>query len=196
MLNIVDMTRLINDISFELDLESFERTHGSKINITKVKSWMEEVESNYSKEIKEVGNTDLLDAWRELTVKIEAEDAKPVRALPKEELKALFKDFLAGDILPKMRRIGVKDYTFEDDDIIYQINKNNENSPNHKSCSTFGHNPYEMVYSIKGRAFIQGIIDKYKPDNLSELEALFTKYRYNTKIYDDSGAIQPYPVEA
>lgn len=154
--------QLVNDISYELDLDYFGKTHGNVINISKLKDWRDTIKLSYKAAFEKDADkySEVIEMLDKLDSIIAAEEEEPIVGLATSELREFYGELMAGKIHPKVKDYQRKRerYVLEDDDI----------------CESIGINHLEVVDSARSRRFIDLMIEKYKPIDMTELRSLFS----------------------
>lgn len=161
MLDSVIVGKLVNDISYELDLEYYGKSHGSVINIHKLKEWYDKTEQDHKKLFDEDPNIhkEAIRMMEELAAIIKEEDDKLIMGIPPSELRSLYGEFMSGKLNPKFKEYNKKQQRFllEDSEL----------------CETTGITALEVAEQTRTRRFIDLMIVKYKPADTNELRSLF-----------------------
>ena len=157
--------KLVNDISYELDLEYYGKSHGNVINITKLKDWFDTIEASHKKTFEEEPqrNSEVIKMLAELKAIIEEEESKPIVGLAASELREVYGEFMSGKLNPKVKeysRIRER-YLLEDSEL----------------CDSNGISHLEVADGARSRRFIDLMIMKYKPADMTELRSLFSSER-------------------
>lgn len=161
MLDLMTVGKLVNDISYELDLEYYGKSHGSVINIHKLKEWYDKVEQDNKKSFEENPeiHQEVIAMMKELAAVIKEDDDKLIVGIPHSELRELYGEFMGGKLNPKFREYWKKRqrYLLEDAEL----------------CEASGITALEVADSARSRRFVDLMIVKYKPADTNELRSLF-----------------------
>ena len=161
MINESQVRGLIDDISYELNVEHYMLTETYLDNPFKLKKWLEAVKDSRKLEIK--GNKDAQMAVERLEALIENHENLPVEDIPKNDIKGIYINLVDGAIRPRLTTHMSGRYQLEDSELCDSVIIDRSADELRKSaCST---------------EFIHNIIKKYKPKNSTELAGLFVVNR-------------------
>lgn len=154
--------KLVNDISYELDLEYFGKSHGNVINITKLKDWYDTQEISHKKTFEEapVIYSEAIAMLAELKNIIDEEEAKPIIGLATSELREFYGEFMSGKLHPKLRH--------------HQQQRQRLMLEDSELCDASGITHLDLADAARSRRFIDLMIMKYKPADMGELRSLFS----------------------
>lgn len=154
--------KLVNDISYELDLDYYGKTHGNVINITKLKDWLDSLEAKYKKDFEESPEiySEVIVMIANLKAVIEEEENKPIIGLATSELREFYGEFMKGKLHPKLNE--------------YQQHRGRLFLEDKDLCDAAGISHLEIVDASRSRRFIDLMIMKYKPADMIEFRSLFS----------------------
>ena len=158
MLNKETIKALLDEICYELDVKHYIFSHTDMANIHQLKIWCKDIKENYSGIMQ--SNKEALVATEELDRLIREHDEKPVPVLPKSVIKNTYQNLVHGVFLPNVVEVHNGNYMLED----YELTE--EATTKHTDIK-------DLVKSAATRHFVEGMIEKYKPETETELWGLF-----------------------
>lgn len=151
---------LLDEICYELDIKHYIFSHTDMVNIHQLKIWCEKIKETHSDIMQ--SNNEALVATEELSRLIQEHDEKSVPLLPKTVIKNTYQNLVHGVFLPNVVEVGNGNYMLED----YELTE--EATTKHADIK-------ELIKSAATRHFVEGMIEKYKPEGQTELWNLFKK---------------------
>lgn len=160
MLDIKRATDLVNDICFELDIKHYKFVHKNIGNITKLKEWFGEVVTEYKDSIDSSATlSELVSALESL---IKEHDDKPPSDIPRETMKSVYIQLVEGLLVAPTIIDEFGYYKLEDGELTDLPDMANADIRvvQETACTTH---------------FIEGMIEKYKPNEPQDLYNLFER---------------------
>lgn len=161
MLNTTIISSLINDITYELDLRYFGQEYGSYANTSKVSEWHRKVKNDHAEVFASKESAVSIAMSQIEALLIEEEGKNDV--LPTSELKYIFSRFMAGELNPKIREWSEKRGTIilEETGAVARTNSAADKQ--------------DLFDSVRSRAYIDNLVEKYKPVDAEELLYFFDR---------------------